>query len=142
MRFRRGPLGKKLEESFSVRRSQVNYGYQVSVDAAGVPMDFKAIIRLRRDADTVESNLVLQGDIFYVSLTPLLSDIRLDNSASAFQTQDQVVRWRLMKKAGDVPTRAEIEDTLIGVLTILHIEELPKLGRQMLYCRDTTQRIA
>ena len=142
MRFRRGALGKKLEESFSVRRSQVNYGYQVSVGSDGVPLAFPAIIRLRRDADTVETNFVTQDDLFYVSLTPPLTNIRLDNSVGGFQTQDQVVRWRYMKKAGAVPTRAEIEETVSGVLTILHIEELPKLGRQLLYCRDTTQRIA
>ena len=142
MPFRRGPLGRKLEESFSVRRSQVNYGYQVSVDAQGVPLPFRAIIRLRRDADSVETNFVMQDDLFYVSLTPILSDIRLDAAASAFQTQDQVVRWQHMKKAGDVPTRTEVEETIIGVLTILHIEELPKLGRQLLYCQDTSHTIA
>ena len=142
MRFRRGPLGRKLEESFSVRRSQITYGYHVSVDADDTPVPFRAIIRLRRDADRVETNFVTQNDVYYVSLTPILTDIRLENAASAFQTQDQVVRWQYMKKAGDVPTRAEIEETVIGVLTILHIEELPNLGRQMLYCQDTTQRIA
>lgn len=141
MPFRRGKLGKLLEESFSVRRPLGNYEVQVSVDAANAPVAFQAIIRLRGDADTVETNFAMQSDRYYVSLTPILADIRLENQASTFQTQDQVVRWSHMQKAGETPTREEVINTLSGVLTIMHIEELPRLGRQMLYCEDTTQRV-